>query len=433
MKKILIYMDINENEYAIYEKTNYRQLNDVIQTERKGNCPNYGNKVWLQALVSELTTSEVQYKFWNPEMSYEYINSEFDCIIKPSANIFSTLFVESLDKLADVFSNFKIPIYIIACGIQLDRYEEMDDVIKAIKKPATKFIDAVYSSGGEFALRGNITKEFFDKLGFSSAVVTGCPSIFQMGRDLKIEKKNVKKVDFKAVINGQNYLMSTPFYMNIFDKYKGSIFIDQDHYYDYLYNPDFFNSGSFTVKDMIRRVKDKGYLGLELVSSNRLLLFADVPNWMMYLMNENYAFSFGARIHGNIMSILSGIPAMVHCCDCRTLEMAEYFDIPHIEDAQLVQKKDLYEIYEELDYSKFNNTFKDKFDFFQKFFVEHGLIDSKLNEENIFLPMENNHNGKVPDVVNEEELRKMNKALIKNKYLYKFENRFMAEYRKIKK
>ena len=102
MKKILIYMDINENEYAIYEKTKYRQLNDVIQTERKGNCPNYGNKVWLQALVSELTTSEVQYKFWNTEMSYEYINSEFDCIIKPSANIFSTLFVERLYELIKV-------------------------------------------------------------------------------------------------------------------------------------------------------------------------------------------------------------------------------------------------------------------------------------------------------------------------------------------
>ena len=136
----------------------------------------------------------------------------------------------------------------------------MDNVINAIRKPATKFIDAVYATGGEFALRGNITKEFFDKLGFQSAVVTGCPSIFQMGRDLKVEKKNVAREDFKAIINGQNYLMSTGFYMNIFDRYKCSVFIDQDHNYDYLYNPNFLNSNSFSVKDMIKRVKDKGYL-----------------------------------------------------------------------------------------------------------------------------------------------------------------------------
>lgn len=433
MKRILIYRNINENEYAIYQKTNYETLNDIIQSERKGNCPNYGNKVWLQALISEITTPEIQYEFWDESMSFEYINSNFDCMIKPSANIFSTLFADRLDEVADFFSNIKIPIYIIACGIQLDKYQDMDNVINVIRKPATKFIDAVYSTGGEFALRGNITKEFFDKLGFQSAVVTGCPSIFQMGRDLKVEKKNVARGDFKAIINGQNYLMSTRFYMNIFDRYKDSVFIDQDHYYDYLYNPNFFNSNSFSVKDMIKRVKDKGYLGLDLVSSNRLFLFADVPNWMQYLINENYAFSFGARIHGNIVSILSGIPAMVHCCDCRTLEMAELFDIPHIDDSQLAKKKDLYDIYNELDYSKFNNTFKEKYDFFQQFFIDHGLIDTTLNRDNIFLSVANNNDGELPYVVNDKELKKMNDALVKHKLLYKFENRFMAEYRKLKK
>ena len=433
MKRILIYRNINENEYAIYDKTNYENLNDVIQSERKGNCPNYGNKVWFQALISELTTSEVEYEFWNEKMGFEYINSNFDCMIKPCANIFSTSFADRLDEVADFFAKIKIPIFIIACGIQLDKYQDMDNVINAIRKPATKFIDAVYATGGEFALRGNITKEFFDKLGFHNAVVTGCPSIFQMGRNLRVEKKNIKREDFKAVINGQNYLMSTPFYMNIFERYKDSIFIDQDHYYDYLYNPNFFTSNSFNVKDMIKRVKDKGYLGLDLVSDNRLFLFADVPNWMQYLMNENYAFSFGARIHGNIVSILCGIPAMVHCCDCRTLEMAEFFDIPHIEDSKLAKKKDLYDIYNELDYSKFNNTFKDKYDFFQQFFIEHGLIDTKLNGDNIFLPMENNNEGKLPYVVNENELKKMKESLLKHKLLYKFENRFMAEYRNLKK
>ncbi len=433
MKRILIYRNINENEYAIYQKTNYETLNDIIQSERKGNCPNYGNKVWLQALISEITTPEIKYEFWNESMSFEYINSNFDCMIKPSANIFSTLFADRLEEVTEFFSNIKIPIYIIACGIQLDKYQDMDKVINAIRKPATKFIDTVYSTGGEFALRGNITKEFFDKLGFQSAVVTGCPSIFQMGRDLKVEKKNVAREDFKAIINGQNYLMSTGFYMNIFDRYKGSVFIDQDHYYDYLYNPNFFNSNSFSVKDMIKRVKDKGYLGLDLVSSNRLFLFADVPNWMQYLINENYAFSFGARIHGNIVSILSGIPAMVHCCDCRTFEMAELFDIPHIEDSQLAKKKDLYDIYNELDYSKFNNTFKEKYDFFQQFFIDHGLIDTTLNRDNIFLSMANNNDGELPYVVNDKELKKMNDALVKHKLLYKFENRFMAEYRKLKK
>ena len=432
MKKILIFMDVSENEYNIYEKTDYLKLNDVIQTERKGNCPNYGNKVWLQALISEITIEGTEYSFWNPQMTYEEINSTYDCVIKPSANIFSPEFVQGLERLSRIFSNIKIPIYVIACGLQLKKYEDMDSLVSAIREPADRFIRSIYATGGEFALRGHITKKFFEKLGFNTPVVTGCPSLFQNGRDLKITKRSVQETDFSAVVNGQNYMLSMPFYINIFKKYPKSIFIDQDHYYDYLYNPNYFSSESFSMKDMLRRVKDKGYQGLDLVSDSRLHLFADMPNWHQYLINSDHSFSFGSRIHGNIMSLLSGIPAVIHPCDCRTEEMADFFDIPKVNDSDLKNYNNLYDLYSQVDFSKFNSTFAEKYDYFRSFFVQRGLVSNDLNQNNIFWNNESNNNGAVPIKINDKYLSKLHQSLHRHSLLYKTESTAFHLYRSVK-
>ncbi len=431
MKKILFYRNIEEIEYGIYQTIDYHTIDETIQSERKGNCPNFGNKVWLQGLISELTADGVSYEFWNPEMLYEEINERFDCMIKPCANIFSIDYAYRLEELAEIFSHIHIPIFIISCGIQINEYKDMDRVISVIKEPATKFIKSVYNKGGEFALRGHITKEFFDRLGFSSAEVTGCPSLYQNGRNLSITKREVSFEQFKAVVNGQNYHMSTPFYMNIFKKHPNSIFMDQDHYYNYMYNPEFLPA-EFTMKQMLKYVKDEGVLGLDLVSSNRLHLFADIPNWMMYLMKDSFALSFGARIHGNIMSLLSGVPALLHPCDCRTEEMADFYEIPTISDAELKNTKDVYELYEKLDYSTFNKNFGSKYDFYNNFFVKHGIIDTHLNEKNTFLDLPSNHNGEIPYKVNESKLEMLQKALKKNRNLYELENKLFRIYRGIK-
>ena len=135
-------------------------------------------------------------------MDFDHINENYDMVICPQANLFNKYFNKTILSFISVFKNIKIPVYMIACGAQADSYDKLDELVEKIGDVTKELIETVYSTGGEFALRGNFTKEFFDRLGENTAVVTGCPSIYQMGRDLYVSNKKVGKEEFKPLFNG---------------------------------------------------------------------------------------------------------------------------------------------------------------------------------------------------------------------------------------
>lgn len=67
-----------------------------------------------------------------------------------------------MERHIELFGSIKIPIYVIACGVQARSYDELPYLIEEIGYISKKFIRSVYQTGGEFCLRGYFTKEFFD-------------------------------------------------------------------------------------------------------------------------------------------------------------------------------------------------------------------------------------------------------------------------------
>ena len=104
--------------------------------------------------------------------------------------------------------------------------------------------------------------------------------------------------------------------------------------------------------------------------------------WREYIRQNKFSMSYGSRIHGSIMPILSGIPAVLECQDARTREMAEFFHIPCV-FPEKNKKIDLYEVYQNADYSKFNDHFADKFNAYEEFLQKHNIV-KHINENNIF-------------------------------------------------
>lgn len=137
--------------------------------------------------------------------------------------------------------------------------------------------------------------------------------------------------------------------------------------------------------------------------------------------------AFGSRIHGNIVPIFSGVPGVVNSCDSRTREIAQFYDIPCYTTKEIEEFKDLYDLYEKIDYSTFNNTYISKFEEFEKFLRKRKLVD-EINEKNIF-----GISTKVnKTIVNENDIYKMRNKYIRMKPLYWFIDKSSNIYHGIK-
>ena len=383
MANILIWKEYNPgNHVDIYRRLDYNTLSKEIIEFCGGGSTNTGNKVWMQGLISEISTEDNNIYYRNNNESWDYINSFYDMIIFSTANLICTQHKSYIEQLAKDFCNSRIPVYVLSIGAQTSNYDRKKELCESIGAEVKEFIRAIYNSGGEFGLRGWFTKEVFDSICPNTAVVTGCPSLFQNGRKLEIRKKKSK--DFKLVLNGElkdleNYLLH----------YDG-IFIDQDYWYKECYDIDYWKGRSKReiIKDMIAR---HGITETRLFFEDKIKQFYDIPEWRRYLIEGDFTFSIGSRIHGSIMSILSGIPALLVVIDSRTREMAEYYGIPCI--FSLNKNESLEELYAEMNYEEFNKGYEEKYMRFREFLIKHRIV-KEINEYNSFwekeLPIYNN-------------------------------------------
>lgn len=404
MSKILIHMDIRKyGEYDIFHKTDYQEYRNVVENIYHGNCPNTGNKLWFQAIISEISDGNNELFYYSQDMKSEEINERYDFVIAPMANVFSIHYTKLLDSLTEKFENIKIPVYVIACGVQADSYDDLNHIYEVLKKPATKFIKTIYKTGGEFALRGYFTKEFFDRLGFKSAVVTGCPSLYQCGNNLHINKQNLTKKNLRPMFNGE-----LDKFTELYKEYADSEFFDQHMFYDLLYSRKWMNQ-KIDMKFIRKLIKLYGYVDLKMCLEHRVNLITDMPCWKDYIVKQKFNFSFGSRIHGSLMPILCQIPSVVLACDSRTREMAEFFDLPYVLPSNYTGN--LLEIYENADFSKFNQNFSKRYNEFEKFLSDFKIV-SRINDDNLFMKQKWDSNNK--DLYYNKELCELKEIMDKN-------------------
>ena len=197
-----------------------------------------------------------------------------------------------------------------------------------------------------------------------------------------------------------------------------------------MYNKNFFETdkSDFVNKIKLLSYKDSGIVLPKLIAEDRIRLIMDMWDWQSDLMKSGVNMSFGSRIHGNIMAVLAGVPAVVLNIDTRTKEMAEFYDIPSIEynpDKNL----DLYEVYQNLDYDKFNKTFGKKYDDFNQFLVNCGIVDEKMNDNDMFLNRDENYTTKYEN----EKTLEYAQSIVNHKAIYGAFGKVLKVYKKIRK
>ena len=285
----------------------------------------------------------------------------------PLANAFRASLVEGVREMAALFEKLTIPIVILGVGAQGPVSGEIGSA--ELDEVVARFMRAVLDRSPSVGVRGELTAQYLANLGFGPehVDVIGCPSLFLRGPELNI----VRKVDELAWYSRISLNVS-PYRPRI-----GPISLDHAlRYPNLMYTAQDQRTLGLMLTGEFRAPYDPPEgtpttLDHPLIRDNRVRFCLDPSTWMDYL--STFDFSFGTRVHGTIAALLGGTPALLLAHDSRTLELADYHQIPHRVLNAKLKKVDAAALYARADWAPAMNGHAERWERLTGFLAKHEL------------------------------------------------------------
>jgi hypothetical protein len=370
---------------------NYDKLNYDILPKGLKNIISYpdniGNIVFLESIKRQVGAVNIDIiDFVKNTEKYELY---FDIIILSLANMISSDYKID-EEIISKLENTKIPICIFSIGIQADKIDDISSI--KISDSVRRILNLSIKSGTTIGLRGNYSKEYLDKIGYTNNQVVGCPSLFYKKVIPEKNKydnilvngsfegnwsKNLEKLYNFSIKNGKSYLIQNEISILI-DKYNISndtldnwnIDIDRLSYlknrgYDYkYYSNEFLKLSNLKSTDLTSNDLSSWLI-------NNSIFFTDFDEWLNGV--KNYDMSIGVRFHGSVMSTLSNTPTLILYPDIRVKEFVDYHLLPNMDFDNFDEKMSPEEIYNLIDYSKYRESYDSLKENYISFLQKNGL------------------------------------------------------------
>ena len=347
--------------------------------DENGIGNNVGNLVFSAAahrLLSRQDNTVVAHNLKELPGGAARINDEFDTVVIPLANAFRPSFQSTLDRLSDLIEQLTVPVVVLGVGAQADSEDDLarlDPIGPSVKR----FSRAVLDRSPSIGVRGEYTAEYLTQLGFSDVEVIGCPSLFLHGPDLRVEKRlSGLTPSSRLAINVSPYVDEMgAITMSTYARYRDLLYVAQDRRtLGLLLDGDKWG-------DVGKRSPLPLYATHPMFRHRKIRFPLDPWTWMRLMAERD--FSFGTRIHGNIVALLAGTPAVVFTHDSRTLELARYHEIPYRAISDVPLDLDPADLYAEADFSAFNAGHAGRFarllDFMERCGLPHAYADGTVD------------------------------------------------------
>lgn len=295
------------------------------------------------------------------------VNEKFDHFVVPFANAFRPDFVKQLDRLSDSIERLTIPVSVVGVGAQAPASMSLED-LAPIREATKRFVSAVLDRSPSIGVRGEFTAKFLADLGFGSEHVDiiGCPSLFRCGPDYRVEKNAASLPEDAAL--ALNLTPEVPgigqFSLEQAEKNRRLTYIAQDGHDLRLL---LWGVTRPNVSDLNAPI----HISHPLYRDGRMLMFVDQWTWFDYLSRQDFA--YGTRFHGNVAALMAGIPAMLLAHDSRTIELADYHQMPHRTVTKFTEPISAAELYEQTDLTAFNEAIPKGFARYRAFLERHHL------------------------------------------------------------
>lgn len=337
---------------------NYPKKFEEWSKDNTEYASNHGASLICRALIKQFDGDFVSVKQFS---EIESLQKKYDrCIIAFATHVTTW-------RDVSVYTNFieklKLPTYAFSLGVQ-----DYSGNTKAFLKihPSFKRLLEIVSEHSEFiGVRGPHTAAILAKNGFNNVVPIGCPTVYwNLNSTLEVNKQstfNNPALVYQPTMSsneGIHLLSEIPII--------GQDFLDEVVF-----------TNNLKEDNKLIRITDKEYE--ELGNKKDALGFIDkngvfqstFQEWFDYIGSKD--FIVGPRLHGCVCALIQGIPAVMFARDLRVTEIAEFYNIPYVSYKNLPTKKNVQQIYNEADYTKFNETYKMRYNNYVKFLAENKL------------------------------------------------------------
>ena len=356
---------------------------------------NTGNEV-----ISVYTLKPLDIRFIKKYPEYEESNED-DNFLYVTANLIRNSCKDVCARHLDRFKKLKSRITVVSLGAQatLEEMKNPKEFASNLLPEIKEFLKLISSRSISIGVRGEFTYDVLRAVGIKNVDLIGCSSWFVNGYNQpEIIKKEWRK-SLKPVVYTcwENYTPWNMYWNNALLrnalKLNDPKFVIQSEFNlmpYYLVNKnlkDFIKY--YTFRDLINSINSiKNIYGLkysEILFNKKVRdlfeIFLDIDKWGEFMKTRDFA--YGMRIHGSVVAIKQGIPAITVVPDSRILEMSEFFKIPYIRVDQMDSKSfNIQKIYEEADFSEMNKIYPKLLENYITFLNKNGIKHKFVRQEN---------------------------------------------------
>jgi hypothetical protein len=344
---------------------------------------NTGNLFIGSGLFSSTNAPEKGYCDIYNETPEEF-DEKYDVLFIPASNF--VFEYTDLEDQYNFFSKTKAQIFMFGLGSQVN-----DPSSLALKKGTSNFLRMVAERGASIGVRGEYTAEIMNGLGIKNVDVVGCPSLLRAPTAFKEFHRSVQ--GNKYSFNFSNNARHHAFFEEAISRVENDLFrsmLSLDSYYIvqnevpeielmYLlrYKPELNNEDlNFyrTVRSLFNYFDNNNILMNFLRWKTKI--FFSCSEWISFMSTVD--FSVGTRFHGNVAAILAGRPAHILCHDYRTLELCQFYKIPHTSLKDEKYDYRLPSIIERTDMTEFTRRYPQLLDIWSDFLAKNGLSSCRI-------------------------------------------------------
>ena len=289
---------------------------------------NTGNLVWFEAVRKSIRHDFIGRRYSN--------NSRINNIIFPMANQIN-IWNRSLEWYLESIEGYHGRVTVIGLGAQLtDELTTPKRLVNALPQERKNALKELSSRTESLGIRGGITAESLELMGIKNYTIIGCPSFYMKHSVKEVKKAAPEKlcVNWGSIDYAKEQFVREFFRCNAKD--GDSLLLQaMDDF------PKTLEGEPLLKKHIKSRYPDLVVNSLEIESyiKRRGRIFFDWDIWQNFLKEERFTLSVGCRFHGNMMSLLAGVPALWIVHDSRTYEMCEAMALPHIDLEQAAKMR----------------------------------------------------------------------------------------------